>query len=97
VYLPAPPDLAPGPYDVRRERMEKFSKKAGIPFIDLTPAIRAVPPDSLDWLFITPNALPVEGSSGHYTASGHRWVAAQLASQLRAIPPVAGALAPATH
>jgi hypothetical protein len=97
VYLPAPPDLTPGPYDVRRERMEKFSKKSGIPFIDLTPEIRGVPPDSLDWLFITPNALPVEGSGGHYTAKGHQWVAARLAEHLRAIPTVAAALSPASH
>ena len=97
VYLPAPPDLTPGAYDVRRERMEKFSKKSGIPFIDLTPEIRTVPSDSLDWLFITPNALPVVGSGGHYTASGHRWVAARLAEHLRAIPSVAGVLVPASR
>ena len=97
VYLPAPPDLVPGPYDVRRERMEKFSKATGIPFVDLTPAIRAIPPDSLDWMFITPNALPVEGSSGHYTAAGHRWVAARLAERLRTIPGTASALSLASH
>ena len=97
VYLPAPPDLTPGAYDVRRERMEKFSKKSGIPFVDLTPEVRTIPPDSLDWIFITPNALPVVGSGGHYTARGHRWVAARLADHLRSMPTIAGVLAPASH
>jgi hypothetical protein len=60
--------------------------------VDLTPEIRAVPPDSADWMFITPNALPVQGSSAHYTAAGHRWVAARLAEHLRAMPAVAAAV-----
>lgn len=92
VYLPAPPDLDAGPYDGRRIRLAAFSKVSGIPLIDLTPEIRAIPRDSLDWLFITPNALPVAGSSGHYTAAGHRWVAKRLAEHLRAMPAVAAAI-----
>lgn len=93
VYLPAPPDLAPGPQDTRRRRLAEFSRRSGIPFVDLTPEIRTVPADSADWMFITPNALPVQGSSAHYTATGHRWVAARLAEHLRAMPAVAAALA----
>jgi hypothetical protein len=89
VYLPAPADLEPGAQDKRRHRMAEFSRKSGIPFVDLTAEIRTVPPDSVDWMFITPNALPVQGSSGHYTAAGHRWVAARLAEHLRAMPAVA--------
>jgi len=92
VYLPAPADLAPGAQDTRRRRLAEFSHSSGIPFVDLTAEIRTVPPDSADWMFITPNALPVQGSSGHYTAAGHRWVAARLAEHLRAIPAVAAAL-----
>jgi hypothetical protein len=92
VYLPAPADLAPGAQDNRRQRMAEFSHTSGIPFVDLTAEIRRVPPDSADWMFITPNALPVQGSSGHYTAAGHRWVAARLAEHLRAIPAMSAAL-----
>jgi hypothetical protein len=92
VYLPAPADLEPGPQDNRRRRMAEFSRQSGIPFVDLTSEIRTVPPDSADWMFITPNALPVQGSSGHYTAAGHRWVSARLAEHLRAMPAVASSL-----
>ena len=92
VYLPAPADLTPGAQDNRRRRLAEFSRSSGIPFVDLTAEIRTVPPDSTDWMFITPNALPVQGSSGHYTAVGHRWVAARLAEHLRAIPAVAASL-----
>ena len=92
VYLPAPSDLLPGPYDARRKKLADFSKRSGISLIDLTPEIRQLPADTLDWFFITPNALPVGGSAGHYTAAGHRWVATRLAEHLRAIPAAAAAL-----
>ncbi|HEV7991811.1 MAG TPA: hypothetical protein VGP25_08305 [Gemmatimonadaceae bacterium] len=97
VYLPAPNDLAPGAQDRRRQWLAEFSRTSGIPFVDLTDEIRRVPPDSADWMFITPNALPVQGSSGHYTAAGHRWVAARLAEHLRAMPAVAASLAVSTR
>lgn len=97
VYLPAPPDLVPGPQDTRRRRLAEFSRRSGIPFVDLTPEIRAVSPDSADWMFITPNALPVQGSSAHYTATGHRWVAARLAEHLRAIPAAAASFGTPTR
>lgn len=96
VYLPAPPDLSPGAYDARRVKLAHFSEQSGIPLVDLTDDIRKVPPDSLDWLFITPNALPTRGSAGHYTAWGHRWIAARLAEHMRRIPAVVSALAPAS-
>ena len=48
-----------------------------------TPEMRSVPADSLDWMFITDNALKVNGSAGHYTAMGHDWVARKLAGHLR--------------
>lgn len=85
LYLPALPDLTPGAYDHRRERLSAFSAKTGITLVDLTTPMRQVPADSSEWYFITPNALPVRGSSGHYTALGHKWVAKELATQLRAL------------
>jgi hypothetical protein len=94
VYLPTLLDLPEGaPLDVRREKLAKFSRESGIPLIDLTPEMRALPPDSLAWMFITPGQLKVDGSSGHYTAVGHRWVAARIADHLRRLPNVSGTLA----
>jgi hypothetical protein len=92
VYLPAPPDLVPGPWDARRAKLAALARKTGVRFVDLTDEIRQVPADSVDWLFITVNALPVRGSSGHYTPQGHAWVAKHLAEHLRAMPEVAAAL-----
>jgi hypothetical protein len=86
VYLPGEPEYLPGPRDDRRLRLAKLLAARQIAFIDLTPDLRAVSPDSLDWLFITPHALPTNGAGGHYTAVGHRWVAAHLAAHLRTLP-----------
>jgi hypothetical protein len=92
VYLPTLNDLRAGPNDGRRAALATFSRESAIPFIDLTIDMRAVSADSTDWFFITPNALPVGGLAGHYSAVGHRWTAAHLAERLRAIPDVARAL-----
>ena len=92
VYLPAPPDLAPGAWDVRRRKLADLSRTSGVTLIDLTDEIRRLPADTLDWMFITEHALPVDGASGHYTAMGHDWVAAQLAGHFRALPEVRTAL-----
>ena len=89
VYLPAPPDLTAGAYDLRRGKLAAFCAKSGIPCVDLTPEIRTVSADSLDWMFITENALKVNGSSGHYTPMGHAWVAERLAAHLRELHIVA--------
>jgi hypothetical protein len=93
VYLPTVEEYVPGLRDERRERLGKSAQQAGIAFIDLTPDLRAVPTDSVDWMFITNNALPIRGIGGHYTAAGHRWLAARLAAHLRAQATIAPLLA----
>ena len=92
VYLPALSDLRPGPYDDRRAELATFASQAGVPFIDLTDGMRAVPADSSDWYFITPNLRSARGVAGLYSAAGHRWSATRVAERLRAMPDVAGAL-----
>ena len=93
VYLPTLADLEAGAWDRRRARLARFASAAHIALVDLTPDIRAVSPDSSAWYFITPNQLIGRGAARHYTVAGNRWVAARLAEHLRAIPPVAAALA----
>jgi hypothetical protein len=92
VYLPALSDLRPGGTDARRAALAAFSRRRGIAYVDLTAELRAVSPDTADWFFITPNALPVRGLAGHYTAEGHRWVAARIAERVQATPDLARAI-----
>ena len=89
LYLPTVTDLDPGAYDVRRAKLAKFSQESGIALIDLTNDVRKVDPDSSDWFYITPRELEVRGSGGHYTAKGHRWVAARIAEHLGTAPAIA--------
>lgn len=86
VYLPTLSDLEPSKLDDRRARVDRLAAAAGIPFIDLTPDIRALPSDSSAWYFITPNLIKARGAARHYTVSGNRWVAARLAERLNAMP-----------
>ena len=96
VYLPAPPDLQPGAWDVRRRKLADIGRRTGVTLIDLTDEIRRLPADTLDWMFITEHALSVDGASGHYTARGHDWVAARLAAHFRDLPAVWSALGQGT-
>jgi hypothetical protein len=92
VYLPTIADLRPGAHDERRRWLATFGHDSGVPVVDLTDEMRQLPTDSLQWLFITANQLPVNGSGGHYTAAGHAWVASRLAAHLKAIPAADSAL-----
>ena len=92
LYLPTQQEYAEGPRDERRTKLAASAQASGIAFIDLTPDLRAVHPDSLDWMYITPNGLPVRGANGHPTVSGHQWIAERTAAHLRRLPGVAAAL-----
>lgn len=94
VYLPTVEEFASTARDERRLRLLKSVSAAGIAAIDLTPGLRALPADSVAWMFLTPNAIPVRGHTGHYNATGHRWVARELAVKLREIPAAAAVVAP---
>ena len=94
VYVPTVEEFASTARDARRLRLLGSAKAAGLAAIDLTPGLRALPADSVAWMFLTPNAIPVRGHTGHYNAAGHRWVARQLASQLRELPAAATVLTP---
>jgi hypothetical protein len=89
VYLPTLGDLREGAGDDWRAEIAAMAARGGIPFVDVTAALRAVPPDTADWFFITPGAVSVRGLAGHYAARGNRWIAARLAERLGAMPDVA--------
>jgi hypothetical protein len=86
-YLPTKRDMQPGPHDEWRRRIAAYAKIHGIRFFDLTPAMRALRPDSLDLVWITrvPVGSPT-GVPGHYTNLGHLWAARRIADSLATIP-----------
>ncbi len=62
-------------------------REEGLPLIDLSESLRALPPERAPGLFI-PEGRP---AAGHYSAEGNAWVAEQLRRRLEAAP--AGAAA----
>ena len=87
VYLPTGRDLQAGPGDGRRARLVAYAARRQLRVIDLTPAMRAMRPDSLDLAFIVqppPGAAP--GVRGQYSVLGHTWVARALAARLSDVP-----------
>lgn len=93
-YLPTQRDLHPGPLDARRDSLAAYARARNIPFIDLTPALRALRPDSLDLAFITKVPPGAPGVlAGHYSDLGNAWAARALASWLAGV----AALQPLLH
>jgi hypothetical protein len=84
-YLPTKRDLKPSFIDARRQRLEDYSRRRGVTFVDLTPAMRALRPDSLDLAFIS--RVPrgsAPGVANQYSNLGNMWVAHMLATRLAA-------------
>jgi hypothetical protein len=82
-YLPAKRELGPGSPDARRRKLASYAQRRGITFIDLTPLMRAVRPDSIDLSYISrvPRAA-APGVADHYSNLGNAWVAHTLAERL---------------
>ena len=79
VYLPTKDELLPGPRDRWRDSVAALAGRTGIALVDLTPALRRLPADSVGPLFIVGSTTGFRSADGHYTAAGNAWVAAQLA------------------
>ena len=93
-YLPTRRDARPSYLDERRRRLAEYAARRGVPFVDLTPALRALPADSLELAFISRIESGVApGVIGHYTPAGGTWVAHQLALSFAAIPSLRGLFA----
>jgi hypothetical protein len=86
-YLPTKREARPGFLDERRRRLAEYAAKRGVVFFDLTPALRALPADSLDAAFITRIEDGVaQGVLGHYTAAGGTWAAREMAKAFATHP-----------
>jgi hypothetical protein len=91
-YLPTVRGARRGEEAERRRRLAAIASGLGVPFVDLTPRMAALRPDSLDLAFFsatTPRAP--QGVVGQYSPLGHRWIARTLALELQSLPVLAGA------
>ena len=87
VFLPAQRDIGKDQpwYLWAKATMQQLA----LPFIDLTPALRAVPAGQAATFFI-PDGQP---AAGHYTEAGNAWVAEQIYRQMVDFPAVNALLA----
>jgi hypothetical protein len=76
--------------DPRRRRLAAWAREHRVAYVDLTPAMHAMRPDSLDLAFIArvaPGAS--DGVMGQYSDLGNAWIARVLASRLVTLGAVA--------
>lgn len=94
VYLPVRRDLRPTSVDRRRARLAATAAAHGVPFLDLTGALRTMRADSVDHAFLgKAPAGAAPGIEGHYSNFGNAWVARELANYLTKDPQMALRLA----
>jgi len=70
VQLPTRNDYRGGDADHWRRTLPLTARHAGVTWVDLIPALRRLPAESVSALFIP--------RDGHYSATGHAWVARRL-------------------
>ncbi|CAN5156786.1 hypothetical protein BH09GEM1_BH09GEM1_41470 [soil metagenome] len=78
VYLPMLDDYKKPVADRFRRWARDAAARGDFRFVDLITPFRALPPDSVDELFIPEGMLAFHGATGHYTAAGNAWVAREL-------------------
>jgi hypothetical protein len=84
VYLPMPSDDRSPRTDRWRRWIAGVAGPLGVEFIDLVPALRSLPAESLPPLFIGREGTGL----GHYSPRGNRWVANELYLRLSRLPPL---------
>lgn len=91
-YYPTIRDVRGTYLDARRRRIAEYAERRAIPFIDLTPNLRALSADSVALLYIA-RERPIPGVPaevpGHFSDEGNAWAAGLLAERLAATPAVA--------
>jgi hypothetical protein len=91
-YLPIAREARQDEHAARRRRLAEWARAREIPFIDLTPGMHAMRPDSLDLSFIRREAASARPRRvGQYSNIGHVWIARSLARELAALPALAAA------
>lgn len=90
VYLPTAPDYWPDPgTDDKRAALQQAAGRSSIPFIDLVPDFRQIPPSSVRDLYINKSAASYPGAEGHFSIPGNWYFARLLYAKLLATPELA--------
>jgi len=92
VHLPVIEDYWTSQANPWRERMRAAASAGGFVFVDLVDALRRLPADSVEQMFLG-NSIPGYADGfGHYSIAGNAWVAEQLRRRLLEIPAFAAKL-----
>ena len=92
VYLPLQNEWKHRGTDRWRTDLASELHRRGFWYVDLVDELRAVPFARTWELFIPPGAVKFVGATGHYTVSGHEWVAKAILNHLVADHEFAGRL-----
>jgi hypothetical protein len=92
VHLPGIQDYWTPQANPWRERMRAAAAGGAFVFVDLVDALRRLPADSAEQMFIGYHVPGYADGSGHYTVTGNAWVAEQLHRRLLEIPSFAAKL-----
>jgi hypothetical protein len=90
VWLPMPEDRTAGPRDELRTAFARAVISAGVPVVDLVPALQGLAPAAAEALYLRPGEVNFPGAAGHYAPAGNRFVAGLLREGLRGLPELAG-------
>jgi hypothetical protein len=91
-YLPTPADWKGSESDGWRRVLEREARERGLPYLDLVAALRRLPAQEVEALFIRPGVLAYRAAAGHLTPKGNAWVAEQVHATLAAQPSIAARL-----
>ncbi len=92
VYLPTQGDYDQDGSDAWRAFVRSEAAQSGLIYVDLVEAMRALPADSIEALFIGDQDSDYQGAQGHYTEQGNAYIARVLYQRLLEFPAAADRL-----
>ena len=84
VHLPMQEELRDESADSLRAFVARRAQSLGVPFLDGTAALREVPPEEVEDLYLQPGTLDFPAAAGHFSVRGNRWAAQWILAELRA-------------
>jgi len=89
VLLPTRDDYTGSKADFWRDFLHTESARRHIAYIDVIAALRRLPPQEIEPLFIREGQVGYVAAAGHYSEKGNAYIATQLYESLRTLPETA--------